>query len=453
MKQENQNTSKSYGALAFTPLIVFLALYLGFGLFFYFRGESSPFNYVPREAALIFGIAAALLMGKEEFSKKTNDFMKNAATPGIMLQCFIFILAGIFSAVSKAMGGVDAVVNVGMTILPARFIVPGLFIISSLISVSMGTSFGTVSAVAPIAVGFAELGGFDMTLVLCAVLGGAMFGDNLSFISDTTIAATQGAGCEMKDKFKMNFLIALPAALFAVIMYAVLGNGGVIATGEFELNIIRVVPYLVVLILAFCGMDVIYVLGSGIILSAVIGFMSHTLTFFSLCDNMKSGISGMYSICLMAFALKGIVGRIQTMGGIEWIISHAAGNIKSRKGAQYFIAAFTCLIDICIGNNAICIMIGVDVLKPIAKKFGIAPQRFASLLDIFACIIPGLSPIGMNVLAIMSYGGLTNPFSMMKYAFYLYALAAVTLLTIQFDLLKTKEEISGASFYPDLDAK
>lgn len=208
---------KNYGVLAFLPLIVFLALYLGFGLFFYFKGESSPFSFVPREAALIFGIAFALLMGREEFSKKTEDFMKNAATPGVMLQCFIFILAGIFSAVSKAMGGVDAVVNAGMAVLPARFIVPGLFIISSLISTSMGTSFGTVSAVAPIAVGFAELGGFDMTLVLCAVLGGAMFGDNLSFISDTTIAATQGAGCKMKDKFKMNFSIAVPAAAFAVV--------------------------------------------------------------------------------------------------------------------------------------------------------------------------------------------------------------------------------------------
>ncbi len=444
---------KNYGALAFLPLIVFLALYLGFGLFFYFKGESSPFNFVPREAALIFGIAFALLMGKEEFSKKTEDFMKNAATPGVMLQCFIFILAGIFSAVSKAMGGVDAVVNAGMAILPARFIVPGLFIISSLISTSMGTSFGTVSAVAPIAVGFAELGGFDMTLVLCAVLGGAMFGDNLSFISDTTIAATQGAGCRMKDKFKMNFSIALPAAIFAIVMYLLLGRGGAVATGAYELHVIRIIPYLAVLALAFCGMNVIYVLGTGIVLSAIIGFLSHTLTFFTLCDNMKSGISGMYSICLMAFALKGIVGRIQSMGGIDWIISHAAGNIKTRKGAQYFIAAFTCLIDICIGNNAICIMIGVDVLKPIAKKFGVAPERFASLLDIFACIIPGLSPIGMNVLAIMAYGGLTNPFSMMKYAFYLYALAVMTLLTIQFDLLKTKGEIAGEAFYPELDIR
>lgn len=453
MSNEKLVTSKkSYGPAAFLPLIVFLALYLGFGLYFYFKGESSPFSFVSRESALIFAIAFALLMGGEKFSDKVDDFMKNAANPALMLECFIFILAGIFSVVSKAMGGVESVVNIGMTILPQSFIVPGLFIISCLISISMGTSFGTISAVAPIAVGFAEVGGFNMTLVLCAVLGGAMFGDNLSFISDTTIAATQGAGCEMKDKFRMNFKIAIPSALFAIIMYAVIGGSGALpAAASYEFNILKVVPYLTVLALAIFGMNVIYVLGSGILLSALIGFVTGSLNFFTLCSSITSGISGMYSICLMAFVLKGIVGRVQSMGGIDWIISLASRRIKTRKGAQYFIAAFICLIDICIGNNAICIIIGADVLKPLAKKFRIAPQRFASLLDIFACIIPGLSPIGLNVLTIMSFGGLTNPFSMMHYAFYLYALAIVTLIVIQLDLLKTREEAEGKAFYPELD--
>lgn len=451
-KNSIAETKKNYGPVAFLPLVVFLVLYLGFGLFFYFKGESSPFSFVSREAALVFGIACALLMGSEKFSDRVEDFTKNAANPGVVMMCLIFLLAGIFSSVSKAMGGVESVVNLGMTVLPKQFIVPGLFIISSIISTSMGTSFGTVSAVAPIAVGFAELGGYNMTMVLCAVLGGAMFGDNLSFISDTTIAATQGAGCEMKDKFRMNFKIAIPAALFAIVMYTLFGGSGSFAADAvYEFNLLKVIPYFVVLILALTGMNVIYVLGSGIVLSAVIGFVTGGLTFFTLCDNMKSGISGMYGICLMAFVLKGIVGRVQSMGGIDWIISLASRNIKTRKGAQYFIVIFTCLIDVCIGNNTICIMIGADVLKPLAKKFKIAPQRFASLLDIFACIIPGLSPIGLNVMTIMAYGNLVNPFSMMKYAFYLYALAFIALLTIQMDLLKTEEEIAGKEFYTELD--
>ena len=454
MKNEQMDLlgKKSYGWKAFFPLLVFLILYLGFGLFFYFQGEASPFDFVPREAALMFGVACALLMGKGSFASKTDDFMKNAANPSVLLMCLIFLLAGIFSSVSKAMGGVDAVVNAGMAVLPHRFIVPGLFVISCLISISMGTSFGTVSAVAPIAVGFSQQGGYDMILVLCAVLGGAMFGDNLSFISDTTIAATKGAGCEMKDKFKLNFKIALPAAIFAAVMYTIFGSGtNVDVAGTAQIEIIKIFPYLAVLIMAFCGMDVIYVLGIGILASAVIGFMTGSLDFFSLCANMKSGIGGMYSICLMALVLKGIVGRIQTMGGIDWIISKAAGNVKTRKGAQYFLAAFTSIIDVCIGNNTICIIIGADVLKPLMKKFKVAPQRFASLLDIFACIIPGISPLGINVMAAMAYAETTNPFAMMKYAFYLYALAALALLAVHFDLFKTDEEKAGKEFYPELD--
>lgn len=454
MKTNNEITGKSpsYGALAFTPLIVFVALYLGFGLFFYFRGEKGPFNFVPREAALMFAIACALMMGTGKFAEKSDQFMKSAANPSLMQMCLIFLLAGIFSTVSKTMGGVDAVVSAGMAILPHHVIVPGIFVISCLISTSMGTSFGTVSAVAPIAVGFSQVSGYDMTLVLCAVLGGAMFGDNLSFISDTTIAATQGAGCKMRDKFKMNFKIALPAAIFAVAMYAVFSIGTAdIATDEYIIEPFKILPYLAVLIMAFCGLDVIYVLGAGIALSALVGFASGTLNFFSLCKAMTGGIGGMYSICLMTFALKGITGRIQAMGGIDWILSKATGDIKTRRGAQYFIAAFISFIDVCIGNNTVCIIICTDVLKPLAKKFKIAPQRFASLLDIFACVIPGISPLGINVMAAMAYGGIANPFAMMKYAFYLYALAAAALITIHFDWLKTEEEKAGKEFYPELD--
>ena len=208
-----------------------------------------------------------------------------------------------------------------------------------------------------------------------------------------------------------------------------------------------------VLILAFCGLNVSYVLGCGIALSAIIGIATGSMTFFTLCSSITSGISGMYSICLMAFVLKGIIGLIQSMGGIKSIISLANSNLKSRKGAQHFIAWFTMLIDVCIGNNAICIMIGVDVLKPLAKKFKIAPQRFASLLDIFACVIPGISPIGISVIAIMTFGGITNPFAMMKYAFYLYALAIAAFVTIQLDLLKTPAEKAGEEFYPELDGQ
>ena len=426
----NQNETTKANGWALIPIFVFLIIFLGSGF------VTGDFYSMPAIVAFLIALTVAFVQNRGlSFNEKFKIVSRGVGDENIITMCLIYLAAGAFSGAVQAAGGVESTVNLGLSVLPSGVAVAGIFIIGCFISVSMGTSMGTIAALAPIAVGISEKAGFPLPMCIGSVVCGAMFGDNLAFISDTTIAATKGAGCEIKDKFKMNFKIALPAAIFAAVMYTIFGSGtNVDVAGTAQIEIIKIFPYLAVLIMAFCGMDVIYVLGIGILASAVIGFMTGSLDFFSLCANMQSGIGGMYSICLMALVLKGIVGRIQTMGGIDWIVSKAAGNVKTRKGAQYFLAAFTSIIDVCIGNNTICIIIGADVLKPIMKKFKIAPQRFASLLDIFACIIPGISPLGINVMAAMAYAETTNPFAMMKYAFYLYALAALALLAVHFFL-------------------
>lgn len=442
---------KDFGAAAFIPMMIFLALYLGSGIYFTVKGAESPFAQVPRDSALVIGVVAALFMGKRSFSVKTNRFAEASGSPGIMLEILIFVLAGVFSGVSKGMGGVDAVVNMGLSVIPKQLMVPGVFVISAAIATAMGTSMGTVAAVGPIAVGLAETGGYDMALTMSAVICGGMFGDNLSIISDTTIAATRGAGCDMRDKFKMNFKIAFPAAILACIVYGLMSGGAASISGEYLFNPVKIIPYIAVLAVALTGVDVVIVLVGGIALSGAVGFLTGSLDFVGFCKAASGGISGMLSIILIAILLKGLVTLIQDMGGINWLLAFADRNIKSRKGAQYFIALFVSILDFCVGNNAVCIIMSAEVLKPLAKKFNVSPQRFASLLDIFACIIPGISPIGMNVLLGVSYASLSSPLPIIKNAVYLYLLAAFALATIQFDLLKTKEEKEHMPFYPELD--
>lgn len=439
---------RNYGPLAFLPMIVLLVVYFGSGIVFTILGTPDAFKQISREFALVISVLVALFMSKRGISEAVDAFAGHCANSGIMLMCLIFVLAGMFSGVTKGMGAVDSTVNLALSFIPARFITAGLFLICVFISTSMGTCLGTISAIAPIALGFIEAAGLDPAITMSAVIGGSMFGDNLSVISDTTIAATRGAGCEMKDKFRMNFKIALPAAVITTIIYCLIGGGAELAS-TYEFKIIKVIPYLVVLVCAVAGMNVIYVLLTGTVLSALIGVVTGSMDLIGLSASATSGIGGMLSLVLMALFMKGLSGMAADMGGMEWLTGLFT-NIKSRKGAQYAIAAIVSVIDFFIGNNTIAIIISTPLCKPIAKKYGIAPERLASLMDIFGVIVPGFSPLSSAFLVVTTMSSV-SPLSLMTRGYYLFFLFIFTVITIQFNLLQTKEEKEGMEFYPELD--
>lgn len=454
---EKKNTTdvlqdKDIGFLSFIPLVLFLAVYMGSGLLFTALGVADPFKQIPRNFALLLGVVVALLMGRRKLSDKVNRFAESASSPGIMVMTLVLLLAGAFSATTKAMGAVDATANLGLALVPQRFLVAGLFLISAVISTAMGTCMGTIAAIGPIAVGLAESAGLDMAFTLSAVLGGSMFGDNLSFISDTTIVATRGAGCAMKDKFRMNFKIALPAAIVTMLLYAVMtkSSGSVNSAASYEL--IKVIPYLAVLCLAVSGLDIIIVLMCGTILSGVIGIATGSMTIISFTQAIASGSFGMLETAMIGILVKGIMGLVEDRGGIRSLTNIANAKIKSKKSAQYLMGLIISVIDFFIGNNTVCILICTPVLKPIARKYSICNKRFASILDIFACVVPGLSPIGTAVLLAMSYANISSPLSIIKTNFYCMLLAVSILITIAFNLYRTKEEESeNVDFYPELE--
>lgn len=455
MKSNKVKTSitrdKDIGFLSFLPLIVFLAVYLGSGLIFTAMGTPDPFKQIPRNFALLLGVLIALIMGQRSLPDKVNRFAESAASPGIMVMTLVLLMAGAFSSTAKAMGAVDATASLGLALVPHQFLVAGLFLISALISTAMGTCMGTVAAVGPIAVGLAESAGIDMAFTVSAVLGGSMFGDNLSFISDTTIVATRGAGCAMKDKFRMNFKIALPAAIVTMVLYAVFTKSTGNADMTYTYELIKVVPYLAVLILALTGADIILVLMCGTALAGAIGIFTGSLTLITFTQAIAGGSFGMLETAMIGILVKGIMGLVEDRGGITSLTRLANARIKSRKSAQYLMGAIISVIDFFIGNNTVCILICTPVLKPIAGKYNISNKRFASILDIFACVVPGLSPIGTAVLLAMSYANISSPLAVIKTNFYCVLLAVSMLITIGFNLYNTPEEEAGnVDFYPEL---
>lgn len=430
---------KKYGAISFLPLIVFLALYIGSGIFFTLIGAEGAFKKFPRHVALLAGIIVALLMNRGlKLEKKIDIFSENAGNPGVILIGLIYLLAGGFQGAAKAMGGVESVVNLGLTFIPSIFLVPGVFLISCFISTAIGTSMGTVAAMAPIAIGVAQAANLNVPLTAAAVIGGAYFGDNLSMISDTTISAAKGVGSEMKDKFKMNFFIALPAAIFAAIMYGIMGGNGSI-TGEYNYHIIRVLPYIVVLITALIGFNVSGVLVLGIAMTGVIGLLEGNITFLDWIAAIGEGMSDMFSITIVAILISGLIGLVKYYGGIEWLVNSIISKIKSRKNAEYGISLISGLLSAALVNNTIAIIITAPIAKEIGQKYNIVPKRLASLIDIFACAFLALTPYDGGMLMVTALVDV-SPLEVLKYSFYIFALIVTTCITIQFGLLRTAEE-------------
>ncbi|MGD6959800.1 Na+/H+ antiporter NhaC family protein [Rossellomorea aquimaris] len=424
MNQERGNL------LALLPLIIFVSLFLGAGII------SGDFYAFPVLVSIIIASVVGLLMNrKETLTAKIERFAKGAGHPDIMIMVFIFLLAGAFSGVAEKMGAVDSTVNFALSVLPGNLIIVGLFIIAAFISLSMGTSMGTIAALAPIGVGISSGTDISMPLAMATVIGGAMFGDNLSFISDTTIAAVRTQKTEMKDKFKVNFFIVLPAAIVTMVILLVLTMGNQATVGAESFNWIKILPYLGVIVVALAGLNVFVVLFGGIVLAGSIGFIDGSFTPSSYFGSVADGMTGMAEIVILSVLIGGVVELIRHNGGIQALLYHATRKIKSPQGAQLATAGLVSSTNLCTANNTISIIIAGPLAKSISENYGVDARKSASILDIFSCSIQGLIPYGAQALLVAEVAGI-SPISIIPYAFYPILIAVCGLIAIRFALPK-----------------
>lgn len=399
---------------ALLPFVVFIVLFIGTGVI------SGDFTAMPLNVAVLIACIIAFLMNrKETLATKVEIFTKGAGNSNVMLMVVIFVLAGAFSSVAKGMGAVDSTVNLGLSFLPPSLLIVGLFIIGCFISLSMGTSMGTVVALAPIGVGIAESTDIPMALAMATVVGGAMFGDNLSIISDTTIAAVRTQGVEMRDKFKVNFFIVLPAAIVTAIILFVLTSGSttdVAKAGDYSFT--EVLPYLIVLVMALAGLNVMLVLVIGILLSGIIGFVNGSYDFLSFIKTIGEGMIGMEDIAIIAILISGLVALIQHHGGLQYLLDTVTKRVKTKKGAEVGIASLVSVVDIATVNNTIAILMAGPLAKTIADKYKVDPRKSASLLDIFASVWQGLLPYSPQLLAAAGVAGISTVGMWQAYSFY-----------------------------------
>lgn len=431
MKYKSPGRSNPFALL---PFIIFIAIYLGAGLYFQSAGVSMAFYQFPSVTAMFIAVLSAFCLSRDPVMFKFGIFSKGAGNDNIMTMLMIYILAGAFSAVAAAMGGRDATVNLGMSLIPPQFLTVGIFLISAFMGTATGTSMGTVAAIIPIAAGMAEKSGIPAPLILGACVSGAMFGDNLSMISDTTIAATRTQGCELKDKFKMNFLIALPAAILTIAVFLMAGTPSAVLSGNTDYTLLKVLPYMAVLLLALLGVNVFLVLVSGIFLSGFIGLMDGTLSVISFAQQIWTGFTGMSEAFFLALFCGGISEMISYYGGIAWLIEKLQGNIHSSRTAQLGIALLVSLVDSATANNTVAIIVSGGVAKKIAARFHVDPRKSASLLDIFSCVFQGIIPYGAQLLtaaALASQSGLAiTALDIVPHMWYCFFLAAFGLLSI-----------------------
>lgn len=433
-------SKRKLGAAAFLPLLVFLVMYVGCGIAFTLMGAESPFGKMPRHVALLAGIAAALVLAPDiKLDEKVDVLCKNMGNSGIMMIVLIYLMAGGFQGGAAGMGGKDSVVNFCLQFVPQSLLIPGVFMICCFVSTSIGTSMGTVAAMAPVAIGVASGAGLNLAMTAAAVIGGSYFGDNLSMISDTTISAAQGCGSQMKDKFRMNFLIALPAAAAAMVLYGVSsGHGsGVIEVGSY--NLIQILPYFIVLFAALAGIPVVLVLFIGILSTGMIGIAQGTVDFFEWSQAVGGGMSDMFSISIVAVLISGIIGLVRYYGGVEWMVDAITKQIRSRRGAEYGIGLLSGILSAALVNNTIAIIITCPMAKEIGGYYKIAPKRLASLVDIFACAFLALMPHDGGMLMLTELSG-SSPLEVLKYQYYMFFLIIATCITIHFGLMRTKEE-------------
>ncbi|MFR6472378.1 MAG: Na+/H+ antiporter NhaC family protein [Turicibacter sanguinis] len=420
---------------ALLPLGLFLVLFVGSGVI------TGDFYYMPVLVAFMLAAACAFLFNRTAtFNEKIAVFCKGAGHENIIMMIVIFLLAGAFSGVAKSIGAVDATVNMSLSVLPPNLVVAGLFVIASFISISMGTSVGTITALTPIGLGIANATGIPVPLVVGAVVGGGMFGDNLSMISDTTIAAVRTQGCELKDKFKVNFFIVLPAAIISLILLVVTTmsfDQTTTMVGSFEW--IKVLPYLYILVGALVGINVFALLSSGVLVAGVIGLFTHAATLPDLIQSASSGMAGMQELAIICLIVGGTLELIKFNGGIQFLLHLLTSRIKSKKGAEFAIAGLVSLVDICTANNTIAIVVSGPLAKNIADEYEIDPKRSASLLDIFSSCWQGLIPYGAQLLGAAGLAAI-SPFEIIPYVHYPMLMGLFGLLAIMFGFPKINKK-------------
>ena len=413
------------GLLALSPLVLFIILYLVTSII------ARDFYKVPITVAFLVTSIYALATTRGKLRRRINVFSRGAGTPEMMLMIWIFVLAGAFANSAKVMGSIDATVSLTLHLLPPEMLLAGLFLAACFISLSIGTSVGTIVALTPIAAGVATQTGSSVALVTAAVVGGSFFGDNLSFISDTTIVATQSQGCKLSDKFRVNSFIVIPAAIVVFGIYIVMGQSLSAPTQLPETELLEVLPYLVVLVTAVAGVNVMAVLTLGILLTGIIGVADGSYDIFGWFRAMGDGITGMGELIIITMLAGGLLGVIRHNGGIDFIISHMARRINSKRGAELSIAALVSLVNVCTANNTVAIITVGGIARKIGEKYSLDARKCASLLDTFSCFTQGLLPYGAQLLMA---AGLTqlNPISLVPYLYYTLAIGIAALLAIVF---------------------
>ena len=430
-EQVKLHQEREASGLALIPLLFFIVIYLGVGIVLHSKGVEMAFYQFSSVVAMTIAVILAFLMyHKTGIDNNFKLFARGAGDENIMTMLMIFLLAGAFSSVAGAMGGVSSTANLGLAIIPPRFIVPGIFIIAAFLSTATGTSMGTVGAIVPIAYNMAKTADLNMSFVVAAVLTGAMFGDNLSMISDTTIAATRTQGVDLKDKFRTNAWISIPSALITLSLMVIFSKGGT-ATGNLDYNLIKVVPYVLVLGLALLGLNVFAVLIIGIISASAVGVGTGAIGLMEVAAKIWAGYQGMIEVFILSMFVGGLAELTKHYGGLKWIIDKTSKLLKGPKSASVGIAALAALTDAATANNTVAIIVTGEIAKEISEKYKIDPRRTASFLDIFSCIMQGFIPYGAQFLLIASLTkNAVNPTSMIPYNWYLIILGIMSLISV-----------------------
>lgn len=428
--------SNKKGLLALSPLFLLIVLIVAFTVYSVDASHKDT-NLSLTVAFMISSIYAIAISGGMPIKSRVDTYSKGAGANNLMLMLWIYVLAGSFAASAKAMGAVDATVNLALSILPASMILPGLFLAACFISVSIGTSVGTVVALVPIAAGLAHSMDVNTGMMTAIIVGGAYFGDNLSFISDTTVVATQTQNCKMSDKFRVNSLIVVPAAVIVLAIYAVMGIGLQAPTDIPEVEYVKVIPYLVVLVTAVAGMNVMAVLTMGTLLCGVIGVSCQLLGaaggygLFGWFSAMGNGIIGMGELVIIAMMAGGMLEIIRENGGINYIIDKITAHVSNKRGAELSIAALVSMVNVCTANNTVAILTVGNIAKKIGDKFGVDNRKAASILDTFSCTVQGLIPYGVQMLLAAGLANL-SPMDILPYLYYPLAIGIAALFSILF---------------------
>lgn len=416
----------SRGLLAISPLAVFLLVYLVSSL------VAGDFYKVPVSAAFLVAGVYGVAVARGPLTERLAAFSRGAGHPNVLLMIWIFLLAGAFAQTARSIGAVDATVSLMLAAVPPRWLLAGLFVTACFISMAMGTSVGTIVALVPIGCGIAAQCGIGAPYMAAVVVGGSFFGDNLSFISDTTIASTRAAGCEMRDKFRANLRIVLPAFVAVAVIYLVQGGQVVETPAPAGAPWYFALPYLLIIVLALCGLNVTVVLASGIAAAALIGFLTGSLDWTGWLGAIGEGVAGMSDLIIVTLLAGGLLELIRAGGGLDLIIESLSRGVRGKRGAEAAIAGIVSLANLCTANNTVAIITTGGIARDISERFGVPPKKTASLLDTFSCLVQGLIPYGAQLLMASGLAAI-SPAAIIPYLYYPFLMGLCAILSIVLD--------------------